>query len=147
MVNLHNLHYQFFGTSHHHLSPGLLQELSDLPLPLYTQESICHTTAKFFLLILGRIVSFLCSKQSKVFHLILSKNQTLTMGYTIHDGSSSPNYLSDLCPDSPSFAYHSRDLPHVLQVYSLCIFSYLLFPYFTWLPHFFQIFAPKSSPQ
>lgn len=143
MAIFHNLHCYLSGTSHHNLSPGLLQELSDLPVHLYTQQSMCHTTAKFFFLILSRIMSFF-SKYSKVFHLILSKKQNsynglynprqiISQTYALHSLScfySIPG-TCHMCSRFMAFALPalSKLLPHGL---------------FT---HLFQISAPKWFSQ
>lgn len=138
MAIFHNLHCYLSGTSHHHLSPGLLQELSDLPVHLYTQQSMCHTTAKFFFLILSRIMSFF-SKYSKVFHLILSKKQNsynglynpqqiLSQTYALHSLScfySTPG-TCHMCSRFMAFAFLPALSKLLSHVYSLTSFRFLL---------------------
>lgn len=80
MAIFHNLHYYFLVQVTTNPSPGLLQVVSFPCTLIHPQQSMCHTAVKFFLLILGRIVSFICSKYSKVFHPILSENQNSYTG-------------------------------------------------------------------
>ena len=111
---------------------GLLQELSDLPVHLYTQQSMCYSTAKFFFLILSRIMSFF-SKYSEVFHLILSKKQN-SMGYTIHDKLSLRPMLS-----IPSLVFIALQGPAKCAPDSWPLL-YLLFPNFFHMVYSFTSF-------